>query len=150
MRPPDIRRRPATCQHARRGLKSIPPLSARRPQQDVAGAKIDVVYPPALIPREKVARILKHLGTDRNALHMKRLTWSVVGMPIVAPFALVPLVPNLPFFYLCYRGICVPYHGRAGADCRPQRSPTGKVRRRPQVTPNPRIDTGQRSPAQST
>ncbi|RAL64312.1 hypothetical protein DID88_002203 [Monilinia fructigena] len=24
-------------------------------------------------------------------------------MPIVAPFALVPVIPNLPFFYLCFR-----------------------------------------------
>jgi hypothetical protein len=27
-------------------------------------------------------------------------------MPIVVPFALVPVIPNLPFFYLAYRAFC--------------------------------------------
>jgi hypothetical protein len=31
------------------------------------------------------------------------MIWSIVGMPIVAPFAIVPVIPNIPFFYLLYR-----------------------------------------------
>ncbi|KAJ3479725.1 hypothetical protein NLG97_g8248 [Lecanicillium saksenae] len=31
------------------------------------------------------------------------MMWCFVGMPITLPFALVPVIPNLPFFYLVYR-----------------------------------------------
>lgn len=92
----------------RRGLKSIPPLSARRQQQEISGKKIDIIYPPSLIPEQNVSKILHQLGTERNVIHRSRLTWSLIGMPIVAPFALVPVIPNLPFFYLAYRGISGP------------------------------------------
>ncbi|KAI5842863.1 mitochondrial K+-H+ exchange-related-domain-containing protein [Tricharina praecox] len=85
------------------GLKSIPPLSARRQADEIAGAKIEVVYPPSIISSSSVAGLLSRLSTERNAVHRKRLIWSLIGMPISAPFALVPVIPNLPFFYLAYR-----------------------------------------------
>lgn len=47
--------------------------------------------------------ILERLSTERNAIHRKRLVWSLIGLPISVPFALVPVIPNLPFFYLAYR-----------------------------------------------
>jgi hypothetical protein len=84
-------------------LKSIPPLSARREQQEIDGTKIEVIYPPSIIPPSAVPSLLARLSTERNAIHRKRLMWSLVGMPIAAPFALVPVIPNLPFFYLAYR-----------------------------------------------
>jgi hypothetical protein len=87
-----------------RGLKSIPPLSARRQQREIEGKKIEVIYPPSIISEKSVSKVLKKLATERNALHRKRLMWSIVGMPIMAPFGLIPLIPNLPFFYLIYRG----------------------------------------------
>src|SRR5690606_16879522 len=43
---------------------------------------------------------------SRQALHKNRLIWSIVGMPVVAPFAIVPIIPNVPFFYLCFRAFC--------------------------------------------
>ncbi|KAF8249854.1 hypothetical protein K440DRAFT_188928 [Wilcoxina mikolae CBS 423.85] len=85
------------------GLKSIPPLSARRQQREIEGKKIEVIYPPSIINEKSVPNVLKQLATERNALHRKRLMWSIVGMPIMAPFGLIPLIPNLPFFYLVYR-----------------------------------------------
>lgn len=56
---------------------------------------VEVVYPPSIIPQQKVPAIIKQLATERNDVHRSRLVWSLVGMPIVAPFALVPLVPNV-------------------------------------------------------
>ncbi|KAF8544912.1 mitochondrial K+-H+ exchange-related-domain-containing protein [Trichophaea hybrida] len=85
------------------GLKSIPPLSARRQQREIEGKKIEVIYPPSIISEKSVSKALKKLATERNVLHRKRLMWSIVGMPIMAPFGLIPLIPNLPFFYLIYR-----------------------------------------------
>lgn len=86
------------------GLKSVPPLSASRKAEEVEGSnKVEVVYPQSLIPLDKVSGILHTLSTERESLHKRRLLWCFVGMPISAPFALIPVIPNLPFFYLAYR-----------------------------------------------
>ncbi|KAI0116980.1 mitochondrial K+-H+ exchange-related-domain-containing protein [Daldinia grandis] len=86
------------------GLKSVPPLSTRRRAEEVLGKdKNHLIYPETLIPTTKAVNVLRTLGTEREALHRTRLMWCFVGMPISAPFALVPVIPNLPFFYLVYR-----------------------------------------------
>ncbi|KAL1902220.1 hypothetical protein Sste5346_001196 [Sporothrix stenoceras] len=106
------------------GLKSVPPLSARKRVEEAAaqaaeekkdGEKVaadvkvseskpvEVVYPSSRIPSRSVEALLTRLGTEREALHRKRLIWCFVGMPISAPFGLVPVIPNIPFFYLAYR-----------------------------------------------
>lgn len=86
------------------GLKSVPPLSARKKELELKGNdKVELIYPSSIIPTQKAESLVLRLATERQALHKKRLTWCVVGMPITIPFALVPVVPNLPFFYLVYR-----------------------------------------------
>ena len=76
------------------GLKSIPPLSTRRKAEELQGretAPVSVTFPAARIPPGSINGILKTLATERQALHWKRLWWSVVGMPITAPIALIPV-----------------------------------------------------------
>jgi len=74
------------------GLKSIPPLSARRKAEELSrDEKVEVSFPKSLIPEEKVRDVLRVLGTERQGLHKKRMQWCFVGMPISAPFALVPM-----------------------------------------------------------
>ncbi|KAH7035445.1 mitochondrial K+-H+ exchange-related-domain-containing protein [Microdochium trichocladiopsis] len=86
------------------GLKSVPPLSTRRREEETVGNyKAQLIYPDSVIPTTKALQVLHTLGTEREKLHRTRLIWSLIGMPISAPFALVPVVPNLPFFYLVYR-----------------------------------------------
>ncbi|KAK5998609.1 putative C23H3.12c-like protein [Cladobotryum mycophilum] len=86
------------------GLKSVPPLSARRKAEELTGKeKVELVFPALAIPEHKAEAVVRMLATERQALHRKRLLWCFVGMPITAPFALVPVIPNLPFFYLVYR-----------------------------------------------
>lgn len=85
------------------GLKSIPTLSSRRKQAELQKAKIGVVYPPSVIQGKDIPSMIQQLATERAALHRRRFWWSVIGMPIVAPFALVPVIPNIPFFYLAFR-----------------------------------------------
>ncbi|EGU81445.1 hypothetical protein FOPG_05285 [Fusarium oxysporum f. sp. conglutinans race 2 54008] len=93
------------------GLKSVPPLSVRRRGKEIEmKEKVDLCFPSSVIPPNKAEGILKTLATERQALHKKRLVWCIVGMPITIPFALVPIIPNLPFFYLVYRAWS---HGRA-------------------------------------
>ncbi|ROT38671.1 hypothetical protein SODALDRAFT_277296 [Sodiomyces alkalinus F11] len=85
------------------GLKSIPPLSARRKYQELQGDKVEVVFPGSIMPPDSVDSVLAKLATERTALHKNRLVWCFVGMPITIPFILVPVIPNFPFFYLAYR-----------------------------------------------
>ncbi|RPA94519.1 hypothetical protein L873DRAFT_1701253 [Choiromyces venosus 120613-1] len=89
--------------HEEWSLKSIPPLSARRRDGEVDKQTIEVLYPPSVIEEKNVSPILQRLSTERNQIHRTRMIWSMVGMPIVAPFAIVPVIPNIPFFYLLYR-----------------------------------------------
>jgi hypothetical protein len=74
------------------GLKSIPPLSARRQKQELSDReKVEISFPPTLISEEKILDVLRTLGTERQSLHKRRMLGSIIGMPLVAPFALVPV-----------------------------------------------------------
>lgn len=86
------------------GLKTIPPLTAKRRQAELEGKeKVEVIFPGLFLRNEKVPGILQQLATERQALHRKRMIWSIIGMPLSAPFILVPVIPNIPFFYLVFR-----------------------------------------------
>ncbi|GAW20049.1 hypothetical protein ANO14919_095430 [Xylariales sp. No.14919] len=86
------------------GLKSVPTLSARRREEELMGKeKHHLIFPESIIPATRAPHILRTLATERESLHRSRMVWCFVGMPITAPFALVPIIPNLPFFYLVYR-----------------------------------------------
>ena len=74
------------------GLKSIPPLSSRKSEEDVPGkGLVELAYPENTMSEERAREILTTLATERKALHRKRLIWSFIGMPISAPFALIPM-----------------------------------------------------------
>jgi Mitochondrial K+-H+ exchange-related len=74
------------------GLKSIPPLSAQR-QAEESGKwkKIDVIFPGNAVNPAKVPGILRHLATERQDLHRRRMWWSILLAPLTAPIALIPL-----------------------------------------------------------
>ncbi|KAL1871603.1 hypothetical protein VTK73DRAFT_1952 [Phialemonium thermophilum] len=86
------------------GLKSVPPLSERQRMAELNGSeRAEVVYPETLIRADRVPAVLEKLATEREGLHRRKLIWCFLGMPLTAPVALIPLIPNLPFFYLVYR-----------------------------------------------
>lgn len=76
------------------GLKSIPPLSARRKTEELKAqgkGDVEVLFPRALIPEGSVMDVLGKLGTERQSLHQRNMVYCIIGMPVVAPFALVPM-----------------------------------------------------------
>lgn len=75
------------------GLKSLPPMSKRKDSKNLTldDAMVEVLFPSIIIPKEKVHEVLHKIGTEREALHKKRMMWCFVGMPISAPAALVPM-----------------------------------------------------------
>ncbi|KAL5614908.1 hypothetical protein BROUX41_004986 [Berkeleyomyces rouxiae] len=89
-------------------LKSVPPLSSQLMKLESEAARrsvepVEVVYPGAAISKEQVPVVLRKLATEREAMHRRRLIWCCIGMPIAVPFAVVPVIPNIPLFYLMYR-----------------------------------------------
>jgi Mitochondrial K+-H+ exchange-related len=74
------------------GLKSIPPLSARRRGEELSGkGKVELCFPSILISEKKALETLRVLGTEREWLHKSRMIYSFIGMPVTAPIALIPL-----------------------------------------------------------
>lgn len=74
------------------GLKSIPPLSARRKAEEMSSKeKVEVSFPSTMIPEAEVSKVLRTLATERQSLHKKRMLWSFVAMPFSAPVALIPV-----------------------------------------------------------
>ena len=74
------------------GLKSIPPLSARRKSEELScKEKVELSFPTTLIPEAEVSNVLRKLATERQSLHKRKMMWSFVAMPITAPVALVPM-----------------------------------------------------------
>lgn len=64
------------------------------------------LYHPAF---QSPATIIDQLYFFRNharSLHLKNAILCAVGIPITLPFALVPVVPNVPGLYLTYRLYC--------------------------------------------
>lgn len=108
------------------GLKSIPSLaSQQRVDKDHGKKKIEVLFPGNSVRLEKIPTILRSIATERQEFHRKKMIWSFGFAPITAPLGLIPVydspeflkpltisytdkavhrVPNIPFFYLVYRG----------------------------------------------
>jgi hypothetical protein len=74
------------------GLKSVPPLSSRRRKDELRGKeKVELVFPAGVIPIHKAEGIARTLGTERLSLHWRRFIWSLIGLPLAAPFFILPV-----------------------------------------------------------
>ena len=75
------------------GLKSIPPLSARRQSDEIEGKEeVLLEFPERIIEPRKVQDALRLYGSDeKQSFHSKRMWGSIIGMPISAPVALIPV-----------------------------------------------------------
>ncbi|KIW15983.1 hypothetical protein PV08_06034 [Exophiala spinifera] len=86
------------------GLKSFPPSNPKlQAEQITKNEKFDVVYPGNVMHKEDVPKVMARLARERKQLHWNRFIGSMVAMPFTVPFILVPVIPNIPFFYLVYR-----------------------------------------------
>ena len=74
------------------GLKSIPPLSTRLSEEKLKGkGKIELLFPASTLSSARVTDVLRTLVTERQVFHKQRLMWTMVGMPLTIPFALLPM-----------------------------------------------------------
>ena len=74
------------------GLKTVPPLSTRRRDDELRGKEqVELVFPESVIRSDAAEALAKTLASERESLHRKRMLWCFIGMPITIPFALVPM-----------------------------------------------------------
>jgi len=86
------------------GLKTMPVLTNQRRQDIIDGkTKHELLFPGRYLKQERITDIMTKLAVERQGMHRSKLIWSVVIMPFTAPFMLIPVIPNLPFFYVLYR-----------------------------------------------
>ncbi|KAF1811641.1 hypothetical protein P152DRAFT_398639 [Eremomyces bilateralis CBS 781.70] len=85
------------------GLKTVPPLAKRKGDLKGGRRRVEVLYPGAFLEEGHAPWILERIATERQGLHRGKMWWSFGGMPLAAPFALIPIIPNFPFFYLAFR-----------------------------------------------
>ncbi|MCJ1454061.1 hypothetical protein MMC28_004411 [Mycoblastus sanguinarius] len=72
------------------GLKSIPPLSARRRKEEIEGKEeVRIEFPDSLVEADRVQNALQRFGSkEKQGFHSKWMWGSILGMPITAPVML--------------------------------------------------------------
>lgn len=79
--------------HEEWGLKSIPPLTAGRNSNNVNSKEaVRLEFPSSLIKEDAVMESLRYFGGKaKYAYHTKWMWGSIIGMPISAPLAVIPM-----------------------------------------------------------
>jgi hypothetical protein len=67
---------------------------------------IPVLYPSKLMTVETLSKEIGELHTQAVSYHKRQMLLTGLGIPVTLPIALVPVVPNVPGFYLAYRFYC--------------------------------------------
>lgn len=64
------------------------------------------LYHPSFQDKSTILEQTRDLMTSRYATHKKYMILCGIAVPISLPFAIVPVVPNIPGFYFAYRFYC--------------------------------------------
>ncbi|GAV53114.1 hypothetical protein ZYGR_0AI03960 [Zygosaccharomyces rouxii] len=67
---------------------------------------VNAYYPSNIISPEQLSSSLKFLYTKGLSYHWKQTLWCLSGLPLTLPVVLIPIIPNIPGFYLAYRAYC--------------------------------------------
>jgi len=89
-------------------LKGIDPSlgpSVTRPHSSEKGATttIPLVYPPSISSSTSTLEELHALLAYRTPRHRRGFIGWMLFAPITAPFMIIPVIPNLPFFFCVWR-----------------------------------------------
>lgn len=67
---------------------------------------ISVYYPNSIISAEQTYAAMRALALDGRSIHLKNMLFCLLFVPLTLPVALLPVIPNIPGFYLMYRAWC--------------------------------------------
>lgn len=74
----------------------------KRPEQ-LTAKPVNIYYPKEFISEGLVKAELRQLWENGQKYHRKYALMSLAAIPFTLPLVLVPIVPNVPGFYLLYR-----------------------------------------------
>ncbi|KAF8073504.1 mitochondrial K+-H+ exchange-related-domain-containing protein [Lyophyllum atratum] len=72
-------------------------------QEKQAGTRIPLIYPPSITTDSVTLDELRALVAYRTPRHRKGFYMWMVIAPFMAPFMIIPIIPNLPFFFCAWR-----------------------------------------------
>lgn len=85
--------------------RHIPPAVAE--VKDVDLAPISVVYPARCFKNwEEAEGEMRRLALTGIKVHKRQMIWCAIGLPLTLPCALIPVIPNIPGFYVLFRLWC--------------------------------------------
>ncbi|QLQ79899.1 hypothetical protein HG537_0C05470 [Torulaspora globosa] len=67
---------------------------------------VNVYYPGKIITESAVIAELRTLCEQGLQYHRKQALLCLLGIPLTIPIILIPIIPNVPGFYLTYRAYC--------------------------------------------
>ncbi|KAJ7069569.1 mitochondrial K+-H+ exchange-related-domain-containing protein [Mycena amicta] len=78
---------------------------AEREQAEAAWAQIQIplLYPPKVTSAQQAISDLQALVQQRIPVHNKGFWTYLLLAPLTAPFMIIPIIPNLPFFFCAWR-----------------------------------------------
>ncbi|GAA5927350.1 hypothetical protein JCM3775_002523 [Rhodotorula graminis] len=80
-------------------LHAVATTKGRQPRETV-----ELLYPPSLLPDEKALLDALKAQLDHREPHHRGLMYRcLILSPLTWPFAIIPVVPNLPLFYVLWR-----------------------------------------------
>lgn len=83
---------------------SLGPTITRTPSPSIAESlKVPLLYPPSINTGPETLSDLRALVKYRTPKHRRGFyLWALVA-PLTTPFMLIPLIPNIPFFFCVWR-----------------------------------------------
>lgn len=87
-------------------LKEYSRAKASTPQKPLIPKPIHVYYPGSILTESSIRQELERVWINGQKYHKKYGLLSLLGIPLTFPLILIPIVPNVPGFYLAYRAYC--------------------------------------------
>lgn len=65
--------------------------------------QVSLLFPPSLLSPAPLLSTLKEQLAHRGPHHKQAMIKCLLVAPLTFPFAIIPLVPNFPLFYVLWR-----------------------------------------------
>lgn len=75
-------------------------------KSDLESEPLPTFYPSSVFSSEQLFSIFQKFYTSGLHYHKKQTLMCLLGLPLTIPVVLIPIIPNVPGFYLCYRAYC--------------------------------------------
>ncbi|BGP20607.1 hypothetical protein JCM10213_007141 [Rhodosporidiobolus nylandii] len=97
---PALAPRPLSASLSSSSSSSSSPSPSRKPKPDET---VEILFPPSLLDKASLLSSLREQLAHRAPHHRSAAIQCLVLSPLTWPFAILPIVPNFPLFYVLWR-----------------------------------------------